>query len=146
MTGNGVLDAVLRHFAGGGAFFTACALLFGAVGLRIAASRTEKPDGRRAEAFSRGGVLTAAIGTFALILSAAPLPRWWYGFVFCLAAWWAFASRPTWQKGWRYGSATALSGALLVGLIWETSWQLGSPIGPVAERELVVVGDSLTAG
>ncbi|MFH5802543.1 SGNH/GDSL hydrolase family protein [Alienimonas sp. DA493] len=147
MTGNRLLDALAGHFAGGGAFFTACGLLLAAVGLRLAAGFVRgESAGRRAERLSHVGALLAVLGTVVLCFSADPLPRWWYGFVFCATAWWAFASRPTWPAGWRYGSAATLAALLLWGVGWELTWRLGPTIPPVAERELVVVGDSLTAG
>ncbi|NNJ24797.1 SGNH/GDSL hydrolase family protein [Alienimonas chondri] len=147
MTGSPLLDAVLGHFAGGGAFFTACGLLLVAVGLRLRAGfARDAPAGRRAERWSRGGVFAAVLGTLLLIFSAAPLPRWWYGFAFCITAWWTFAARPTWQAGWRYGSAATLSACVLWGAGWELSWRLPPTVPQAAERELVVIGDSLTAG
>ncbi|QDT16858.1 SGNH/GDSL hydrolase family protein [Alienimonas californiensis] len=147
MTGNRLLDAIAGHFAGGGAFFTACGLLLAAVGLRLAAGlATGGPEGRTADRLSHVGVLVALVGTVVLIFSACPLPRWWYGFVFCVAAWWAFASRPTWSRGWRFGSAATLAALLLWGAGWELTWRLPPTIPPAAERELVIVGDSLTAG
>ena len=147
MTGHRLLDAVLGHFAGGGAFFTACGLLLAAVLLRVRAGRAaDGPDGEPAERWSRSGAVVGLAGAAVLTFSACPLPRWWYGFVYCSAAWWAFASRPGWAKGWRYGSAAALAAPVLWGAGWELTWQVAPAIPPAAGRALVVVGDSLTAG
>ena len=143
MTGNRFLDAVLGHFAGGGAFFTALGLLGAAALVRVAAGLT---TGAKADGWSRVGFLLGLVGAVMLGFSACPLPRWWYGFLFCTAVWWAFASRPHWSEGWRHASASALLGLVLWGAVWEGGWSRVPPVPAAAERELVVVGDSLTAG
>ena len=147
MTGHALSDALLGHFAGGGAFFTACGLLGIAVGLRLRGGRRSlDPKSAAAERWSRTGAAVGLTGAAVLTFSACPLPRWWYGFVYCAAAWWVFASRPGWSKGWRYGSAATLAALTLWGAGWELTWRVAPTVPPVTERELVVVGDSLTAG
>ena len=162
MTGSRPLDLLLGHFAGGGAFFTACGLLACALALRAAAwprgDAASAGDaagetagevtrvGLAADGAGRAGVLVGLTGATVLAFSAAPLPRAWYGFTFCAVLWWLFAARPDWAAGWRWGSTAAVGGLAAVGAVWELAWWRVPNLPRAAERAVVVVGDSLAAG
>ena len=141
MTGNRLLDAFLGHFAGGGAFFTGCGLILAGVILRAAGATT-----RNGELAARLGTAAGLTGAVVVAFAACPLPRWYFGFAFTVLLAWLVFARPACGAGWRFGSAGALAGWILLGVGWELTWAVGPTVGPVAERELVVVGDSLTAG
>ena len=142
MTGSRFLDAFLGHFAGGGAFFTGCGLLLAGVASRALA----KDAPGASELPARLGTAAGLTGAVIVAFAACPLPRWWFGFAFTFLLGWLVFARPACGAGWRFGSAGVFAAWLLWGAAWEATWAVGPAIPPAAERELVVVGDSLTAG
>ena len=142
MTGSPPLDAVVGHFAGGGAFFTGCSLVQAGVTLRASA----KSAGGDGELPARLGTAAALVGAAVVGFAACPLPRWYFGFAAVFFLGWLAFARPACGAGWRWGSAGVLAAWLLLGAGWEWSWRVGPTVPRAAERALVVVGDSLTAG
>ena len=142
MTGNRLLDAFLGHFAGGGAFFTGCGLVLAGVTLRAAAGSAGGDGELPARLGTAAGLLGAAVVGFA----ACPLPRWSFGFAALFLLGWLVFARPACGAGWRFGSAAALAAWTLLGAGWELTWRVGPALPAAAGREVVVVGDSLTAG
>ena len=142
MTDSRVIAAVLGHFAGGGAFFTGCALILAGAALRASAGLSAGDGELPARLGTAAGLLGAAVVGF----SACPLPRWYFGFAVVFSLGWLVFARPACGAGWRFGAAGLLAGWVLLGAAWELSWRVGPALPAAAERELVVVGDSLTAG
>lgn len=145
MTGSRPLDLLAGHFAGGGAFFTACGLLAAAAGLRWWAGRPVSGV-KAARRPNRAALAVAAVGAAVLVLSACPLPVGWDAAAWAAPAAWAWLAGPLRGRGQRLGGTATLLAVLLAGVGWELTWWTGPRVGPVAEREALVVGDSLTAG
>ena len=142
LTGNRFLDALLGHFAGGGAFFTGCSLVLAGVMLRASAGASAGDGELPARLGTAAGLVGAAVVGFA----ACPLPRWYFGTAAILFLGWLWLARPTGATDSRVLTSALLAGWTLLGVGWELSWRVGPTLPTAAERELVVVGDSLTAG
>ena len=129
------MNWVVVQIASGRVFFVAVALLVAAVGLRSSA----------APRLRRGATWCLLTGLISLSVSAAPLPIWAYAVILLsiVVGWWAS----------RFGAnaatatATATSALALLGVgLHEARYQIMPVLAEVHDRQIAVIGDSITAG
>ena len=129
------MNWVVFQIASGRVFFVAVALLVAAVGLRSSA----------APRLRRGATWCLLTGLISLSVSAAPLPIWAYAVILLsiVVGWWAS----------RFGAnaatatATATSALALLGVgLHEARYQIMPVLAEVHDRQIAVIGDSITAG
>ena len=127
------MNWVVFQIASGRVFFVAVALLVAAVGLRSSV----------APRLRRGATWCLLMGLISLSVSAAPLPIWAYAVILLsiAAGWWAsrFAANAA--------TATATSALALLGVgLHEARYQIMPVLSAVHDRQIAVIGDSITAG
>jgi acyl-CoA thioesterase I len=129
------MNWLVVQIASGRVFFVAVALLVAAVGLRSSV----------APRLRRGATLCLLTGLISLSVSAAPLPTWAYAVILLsiVVGWWAS----------RFGAnaatatATATSALALLGVgLHEARYQIMPVLAEVHNRQIAVIGDSITAG
>ena len=127
------MNWVVFQIASGRVFFVALALLVAAVGLRSSV----------APRLRRGATWCLLMGLISLSVSAAPLPIWAYAVILLsIAAGWG-ASR----FGANAATATATSALALLGVgLHEARYQIMPVLSAVHDRQIAVIGDSITAG
>jgi acyl-CoA thioesterase-1 len=132
------MPAIALHFASGGAFFTGIASLVAGM-LAVAWGRH-----RFAPLLGR---LFLLLGSFAIAMSATPLPLWAYGIWIASLLSWIVAQ--TWttiaRQKWRVGARVGFIGCTLIAVVWELSYQLPPRVPAGRWHRLIVVGDSLSA-
>jgi acyl-CoA thioesterase-1 len=127
------MNWVVFQIASGRVFFVAVALLVSAVGLRSSA----------APRLRRGATWCLLIGLIGLSVAAAPLPTCAYAvMLLSIVAGWG-ASR----FGAKAATATATSALALLGVgLHEARYQIMPVLSAVHDRQIAVIGDSITAG
>ena len=127
------MNWLVVQIASGRVFFVAVALLVAAVGLRSNA----------APRLRRGATWCLLVGLISLSVSAAPLPTWASAvMLLSIVAGWG-ASR----FGANAATATATSALALLGVgLHEARYQVMPVLTAVHDRQVAVIGDSLTAG
>ncbi len=83
-----------------------------------------------------------------LLLSAAPLPLWFYGITVVLVIAWLilFRFRGTTSLAKKRWASAIVAGVLLVGAAFELRYQFAPQVAPVTARRIYLFGDSLAAG
>ena len=127
------MNWLVFQIASGRVFFVAVALLVAAVGLRSSA----------APRLRRGATWCLLTGLIGLSVSAAPLPIWASAvMLLSIAAGWG-ANR----FGAKAATATAISALALLGVgLHEARYQIMPVLSAVHDRQIAVIGDSITAG
>lgn len=127
------MNWLVVQIASGRVFFVAVALLVAAVGLRSSV----------APRLRRGATWCLLMGLISLSVSAAPLPTWASAvMLLSIAAGWG-ANR----FGANAATATATSALALLGVgLHEARHQVMPVLAAVHDRQIAVIGDSLTAG
>ncbi len=127
------MNWLVFQIASGRVFFVAVALLIAAVGLRSSA----------APQLRRGTTWCLLMGLIGLSVAAAPLPIWAYAVILLsIVAGWG-ASR----FGAKAATATATSALALLGVgLHEARYQIMPVLAEVRDRQIAVIGDSITAG
>ena len=127
------MNWLVFQIASGRVFFVAVALLVAAVGLRS----TVAPRLRR------GATWCLLMGLIGLSVSAAPLPTWASAvMLLSIVAGWG-ASR----FGPKAATATVASALALLGVgLHEARYQIMPVLAEVRDRQIAVIGDSITAG
>jgi acyl-CoA thioesterase-1 len=127
------MNWVVFQIASGRVFFVALALLVAAVGLRSSAAPRPR----------RGATWCLLMGLIGLSVAAAPLPTWAYAVMLLsiVAGWWAS------RFGANAATATATSALALLGVgFHEARYQIMPVLTAVHDRQIAVIGDSITAG
>jgi acyl-CoA thioesterase-1 len=127
------MNWLVVQIASGRVFFVAVALLVAAVGLRSSA----------APRLRRGATWCFLVGLIGLSVAAAPLPTWAYAVILLsiAAGWWAS------RFGANAATATVASAIALLGVgLHEARYQIMPVLAAVRDRQIAVIGDSLTAG
>ena len=127
------MNWVVFQIASGRVFFVAVALLVAAVGLRSSAAPRPR----------RGATWCLLMGLIGLSVSAAPLPIWAYAVILLsiVVGWWAN------RFGANAATATAISALALLGVgLHEVRYQIMPVLAEVRDRQITVIGDSITAG
>ena len=127
------MNWVVFQIASGRVFFVAVALLVAAVGLRSSAAPRPR----------RGATWCLLMGLIGLSVSAAPLPIWAYAVILLsiVVGWWAN------RFGANAATATAISALALLGVgLHEVRYQIMPVLTAVHDRQIAVIGDSITAG
>jgi len=127
------MNWVVIQIASGRVFFVAVALLVAAGGLRSSA----------APRLRRGATWCFLLGVIGLSVSAAPLPIWAYAVILLsiVVGWWAS------RFGANAATATATSALALLGVgLHEARYQVMPVLAAVRDRQIAVIGDSITAG
>jgi hypothetical protein len=127
------MNWVVFQIASGRAFFVALALLVVAVLLRSS----------RFPRLRRAATWFLLVGLIALSVSAAPLPYWAYALILLSIAAGVFASR--FGKYATIASATSAMALGPVGL-HEARYHVMPVLRKAQERQIAVIGDSITAG
>ena len=127
------MNWLVVQIASGRVFFVAVALLIAAVGLRSSVAPRQW----------RGATWCLLVGLIGLSVSAAPLPIWAYAVILLsIVAGWG-ASR----FGANAATATATSALALLGVgLHEARYQIMPVLAAVHDRQIAVIGDSITAG
>ncbi len=88
------------------------------------------------------------VGLVVLLLSAAPLPLWFYGITVVLVIAWLilFRFRGTTSLAKKRWAGAIVAGVLLVGEAFELRYQFAPQVAPVTARRIYLFGDSLAAG
>ena len=127
------MNWVVFQIASGRVFFVAVALLVAAVGLRSSAAPRPR----------RGATWCLLMGLISLSVSATPLPTWAYAVILLSTVVGWGASR----FGANTATATATSALALLGVgLHEARYQIMPVLAEVHDRQVAVIGDSLTAG
>jgi len=127
------MNWVVFQIASGRVFFVAVALLVAAVGLRSSV----------APRLRRGATWCFLVGVIGLSVAAAPLPTWAYAVILLsiVVGWWAS------RFGANAATATATSALALLGVgLHEARYQIMPVLAEVHDRQIAVIGDSITAG
>ena len=127
------MNWLVVQIASGRVFFVAVALLIAAVGLRSSVAPRQW----------RGATWCLVVGLIGLSVSATPLPTWAYAVILLsiVVGWWAS------RFGANAATATATSALALLGVgLHEARYQIMPVLAEVRDRQIAVIGDSLTAG
>ena len=127
------MNWLVVQIASGRGFFVAVALLVAAVGLRSSV----------APRLRRGATWCFLVGLIGLSVSAAPLPTWAYAVILLsiVVGWWAS------RFGANAATATVASAIALLGVgLHEARYQIMPVLAAVHDRQIAVIGDSITAG
>lgn len=121
---------IVRHLVSGDAFFSGGLLVL--LGLFI-----------RSRSSARGNALGGSLIIFGSVLAAAsamPLPLWLTAVLFMVTAIAVFKSKATRQY------RLAIAGIWLLALYWAATFLRHPSLHPAANPELIVLGDSISAG
>ena len=127
------MNPIVYHIAGGGVFFTSVAMICLAAVLMLSQRNWLR----------RIALLLLLLGCIGVCISSTPVPIWilvFLGLGTCL--WLAMLRHEKW-RGWLTLSVVL---AWLGAGAWEATHWLTPQLQPVSQREIAIVGDSVTAG
>lgn len=127
------MNFLVFHIASGHAFFTGIFLVI----MATLFSSATYPVAKRCTG------LSFALGMIAIVVSAAAIPYWCYGLMLIAAFAW-FAS--LFLESWRVWARIALAAACVVAFGFELPYHINGRLRPADQRQLTVIGDSITAG
>lgn len=127
------MNSLVYHIVSGQAFFTGIVLLVVAVLLS-----------KHSKGFLRRGASAALIvGGAAIAPTSTPLPIWAYTVAIAVTVIWIFSH---YVESWHRWAATATIAVWLLAAALEIPFHCTPSLKPAADRKVLVVGDSVTAG
>jgi acyl-CoA thioesterase-1 len=131
--GKPTMNWLVYHIASGQSFFSGLAMIV------IAAAMSAEPNQRLA----RFATMLAVAGVLFVVVSSTAIPYWLYGLLaVSLAAW--LATQFT-NRGRRLSQPVLIAACLLCAAV-EVPFHVSPTLGPVTQRSMAVVGDSVSAG
>ncbi len=127
------MNGLVFHIASGDAFFTGVVLLL------IAAFSSS----RLRPFFRRVTVLSFLMGAIAIAVSATPLPYWCSGLALAATLAWIASF---FKKDWRRWATYVFVGAWWIAAGTEIPYRFAPSLRPAPNRDLTILGDSVTAG
>lgn len=127
------MNWLVYHIVSGDAYFTGIALLIiGAV-----ASTRSRP------VFDRIAGLSFLIGFLAVVLSSTAIPYWFYAIAMVTTLVWIAS---LYKRPWRRWAPHVTNAAWLIAALLEIPYHLMPALSPISDRQVAILGDSVTAG